>query len=267
MRITVIGGDARQKYCAEMLSARGHDLIFDARGEGERLFREIEAADAVLLPIPVTRGGTAVAGTSLSPDSVLGSMRRGAHLLGGNISAALTATARRSGVFTHDFLDYETFVLQNAYLTAQAALGILLTELSLCLYQTPIALLGFGRISKFLSRMLLSLGAEVTVFARREEDLAMASLIGMQAEPISHLAASPRLRSAAAVINTVPARLLGEGTAFAEDTLLLELASGAGNLPEGCGGRLVCAQGLPGKFYPRSAGKIVADATEAFLRQ
>lgn len=274
MRLAVVGGDARQKYCAELLKGRGHLVSVYPLGEGEDgglpLWQALREADAVLLPIPITRSGERIVGTELTPSQILPEMKRGAHLLGGNISAALTAAARRSGVFTHDYMELEAFVLRNAYLTAQAALGILLTELSSCLYKAPIALLGFGRIAKFLSRMLVSLGAEVTVFARREKDLAMASLIGMRAEPISHLSKSSSLRRARAIVNTVPARLLEESASLAAEVLLLELASGADNLPLPGGvhgARLITAQGLPGKFYPRSAGEIVADATEAFLFQ
>ncbi len=279
MKLAVIGGDARQKYCADLLAQRGHTVTaFRPEGKippavtaAESPESAVRDADAVLLPIPLTGGNGCIVGAgSLSPETLLSMLGRGTHLLGGNISATLTAAARRREIHTHDYLDLESFVLRNAYLTAQGALGILLSELPVCLYRTPVAIIGFGRIAKFLSRMLVSLGAEVTVFARKPYDRAMASLIGMHAAPTERLSEEETLTFARIIINTAPARLLSPGTvaALAADTLLLELASGTDNLPrpdETSGVRLLFAHNLPGKCFPRSAGEIVADATEEFL--
>lgn len=279
MKLAVIGGDARQRYCADLLAKRGHSLTAfrmdgktpDTVAEAACAEEAVRGADAVLLPIPLARGNGFIVGTSdLSAEALLSMLGRGTHLLGGNISASLTAAARRREILTHDYLDLESFVLRNAYLTAQGALGILLSELPVCLYRTPVAIIGFGRIAKFLSRMLVSLGAEVTVFARKPYDRAMASLIGMHAAPTNRLSEENTLNFARIVINTVPARLLSPRTvaALASDTLLLELASGSDNLPqpdEASGVRLLFAHSLPGKCFPRSAGEIVADATEEFL--
>ncbi len=280
MKLAIIGGDARQRYCAELLHERGHEIrLYRPKGESPRgLFlaqepkEAIRDAEAVLFPIPVTRGKDLIAGTAIAPEEVLSMLEGGTHLLGGNLSSSLTASARRLGIVTHDYLELESFVLRNAYLTAQAALGLLLTELSVCLYRTPVAVIGFGRIAKFLARMLVSLGAEVTVFARKPYDRAMASLIGMRAEPTDGIARSPALCRARAIVNTAPARLLSEEvlSALSPDTLLFELASGTDNLPipSGKNGiRLLLAQGLPGKYFPYSAGEIVADATEEFLKR
>ena len=280
MKLAVIGGDARQRYCAALLSSRGHSLsAFRMNGKvpsgvvaTETPEDAVRDAEAVLLPIPLTRGNGSIVGAGdLSPETLLSMLGSGTHILGGNISASLTAAARRRGILTHDYLDLESFVLRNAYLTAQGALGILLSELPACLYRTPVAIIGFGRIAKFLSRMLVSLGAEVTVFARKPQDRTMASLIGMHAAPTDRLSEESALAFARIVINTVPARLLSPRavTALAPDTLLLELASGSDNLPqpdETSGVRLLLAHSLPGKCFPRSAGEIVADATEEFLR-
>ena len=278
MKLAIIGGDARQKHCAKLLHERGHEIRLCSRGEDaprglfltDRPEEAVQGADAVLLPIPVSRGKDLISGTEITPLELLSMLSAGTHLLGGNLSASVTAAARRLGIVTHDYLELESFVLRNAYLTAQAALGLLLTEPCVCLYGATVAVIGFGRIAKFLSRMLVSLGAEVTVFARKPYDRAMASLVGMKAEPIEGISESKALFGARLIVNTAPARLLRPEalSALAPGTLLLELASGADNLPlpsKESGVRLLSAQGLPGKYFPLSAGEIVADATEEFL--
>ena len=278
MRITIIGGDMRQVYAADFLCERGHEVSFYSpfsRPQRARILTdpvaELERADAVLLPIPATGSGGVIRGlTSLLPSEVLTRLRTGSLLFGGNLSASLVASARERGIRTVDYLNLESFVLQNAYLTAQAALGILLSELPICLYRTKIAILGFGRIGKFLSRMLHALGAQVTVLARKSSDLAMASLIGVSTLPLSRLQESDALAFADAVVNTAPARILCSAHLehLKNDTLLLELASGSDNLPKPAPEkpiRILCAQGLPGKCFPKSAAEIVTNATEEAL--
>ncbi len=278
MKLAIIGGDLRQVYAAELLVKRGHSVtavntVAPPKGAalGEEPIEAARTADAVLLPIPVTGAGGVIRGTeALLPSTVLSRLQAGSLLLGGNLSAALVASARERGVRTVDYLNRDSFVLQNAYLTAQAALGILLRELPVCLYRTKIAILGFGRIGKFLARMLHALGAEVTVFARRGSDLAMASLIGVETKTVSALEQECALTFARAIVNTAPAKLLSKAhlSHLKPNTLLLELASGSDNLPtppEGASLRILCAQGLPGKCFPESAGRIVADATEEAL--
>lgn len=278
MNLTVIGGDLRQVYAAELLTLAGHTVkaISSAAPPlgveiGEDAEEAARSADAILLPIPAADRGGVIRGTEgLSPSALLPWLRSGSLILGGNLSASLVASARELGIRTFDYLNSESFVLQNAYLTAQAALGILLRELPVCLHRTGIAVLGFGRIGKFLVRMLRSLGAEVTVFARSGGDLAMASLIGVETKTVSQLSSERALGAVRAVVNTAPARLLTTAhlSHLEADTLLLELASGSDNLPplpNGSSLRVLSAQGLPGKCFPKSAGRIVAEATQTAL--
>ena len=268
----------RQVYAARILSAHQHRVsVFCPAAkvaEAKESYDPSEAvrdADAVLLPIPACGAGGAIRGTSdLLPSDLLPALSCGCMLFGGNLSASLVASARERGIKTVDYLNLDSFVLQNAYLTAQAALGILLTELESCLFRMKVAVIGFGRIGKFLTRMLTSLGAEVTVFARKSSDLAMASLLRVKTLPITSLGERKALMPFRVVINTAPARILKSEDLFclADGSVILELASGSDNIPEPPEGksiRLLQAQGLPGKCFPESAGEIVARATEEAL--
>lgn len=281
MKFAVIGGDARLWFCAGRLAERGYPVSScclsapppPGVSDEPSPDRAISGAQAIILPIPATTDGEHIRGAEhYTAGEILSLCHGGSLLFGGNFNADLIASARRAGVTAVDYLNLEPFVLRNAYLTAQAALGILLSELPVCLYNAKIALIGFGRISKFLSRMLLMLGTRVTVFARREEDRTMASLLGITPYPTDALCEAGILSPYTAVVNTAPAKLLRPDCicALSPGSLLLELASGSDNLPipgKNSGVRLLTAHSLPGKCFPRSAGEIVSDTSEEVLRR
>ena len=198
MRITVFCTDKRFEYAADYLSRRGYGAERYAPGSA--------LCPILLLPVPASRDGIAVAGfPAVSFDALLRANPR--LILGGNLSGEFTAAARRAGIAVRDYMNAEEFVLKNACLTAQAALGVLLTESSVAPRENPTAIVGFGRIGKFLCRELLSLGCPVTVYARNPRDRTMARLIGAAARDTATLSSEGALGGFRTVVNTAPARL------------------------------------------------------------
>ena len=150
------------------------------------------------------------------------------------------------------------FVLGNAALTAEGAVGLLLQESERCLFGSRALVSGFGRIGRLLAGKLAALGVSVAVAARREESRAEAEALGCEALPFDALPGGFDF-----VVNTVPERVLGEDflCCLPETALLLELASAPGgydrNLAENLGLRCLAAPGLPGKSAPLSAAELM----------
>ena len=262
MKITVFGVDRRLIYAERLLASEGFETERPGVGRG--------LAPILLLPVPASPDGVTVAG---HPDVPLGDLLSGdvKLILGGNLSGEFTAAARRAGIAVRDYMNVEAFVLKNACLTAQAALGILLSESPAAPRENPTAILGFGRIGKFLCRGLLSLGCPVTVFARNPRDRVMARLVGAGARDTADLCRGGALAGFRTVCNTVPARLLSPAAlaSLSAGSLLLELASGEGNLPNpGAGSGVIArrASGLPGKVFPESAGIALGETVCDLIR-
>ena len=263
MTISICSTDPRFRYAARVLSGRGHTVLF-----ADPRVKSPPPCDVLLLPLPITRDGATVAGMpALTLSSCIGGSSPPRLLLGGNLSGEFVAGARRVGIAVRDYMDSGDFVLQNAALSAQAALGILLSSSPAAPGENPTAILGFGRIGKFLCRSLLSLGCPVTVFARAQIDRTLARLIGANAKDTADLASLTPYRT---VVNTVPARLLSEGAVASLNpgSLLLELASGESNLPTpapGSGVTLTVAHGLPGRVFPESAGRALGETAARLI--
>ena len=100
------------------------------------------------------------------------------------------------------------------------------------------------------------MGADVTVAARKDKDVAMLRGLGYGAEDVQKLHYG--LMRYRVIFNTAPQLVLNASqTAHCrEDCLLVELASQAGIEGE----NIINATGLPGKHAPETSGKLIASS-------
>jgi len=151
-----------------------------------------------------------------------------------------------------DLLQDETYLAQNAAITADCALQVAAPLLKTTFADTPTLIFGWGRIGKCLARILRNLGAPVTVAARKEKDRAMIRALGYDATQIEGAYSGFRL-----VFNTVPEEIVHHRL---PGCVNIDLASRKG-IP---GDDVVWARGLPGIYAPESSGRLIA---ETFLRR
>ncbi len=144
----------------------------------------------------------------------------------------------------------EIYVIENAALTAEGALELLMRRSNRGLANMQVLVSGFGRIGGFLAGMLSSLGAHVTVAARSEKARAAARSRGYGAVDFSHI--PPVLD---AVVNTVPAPVLAGDYGGA---LCIDLASAPGGWATDA--PVLKAPGLPGLYAPKAAADVMAEA-------
>lgn len=270
MKIVVIGGDRRAALLAGLLQRDGDRVRSFAleRAElpeeiprAEHLQAALYGADAVILPTPVEKGGLLNAPFSILPvrtEELFEALWPGQLVFGGMLPERLRQRALSQGLQPVDWMRRPAFVLGNAALTAEGAVGLLLQESERSLFGSRALVSGFGRIGRLLAGKLSALGASVAAAARREESRAEAEALGFDALPFDALPGGFDF-----VVNTVPERVLGEDflCCLPETALLLELASAPGgydrNLAENLGLRCLAAPGLPGRSAPLSAAELM----------
>ena len=274
MKILLVGGDLRQGYCAKVLAQAGHSVYFWACQEeivaqlrhGKQLQKsECAKGDVLLLPYPLSRDNTTVAGTkgavSLSAiEAVLPAFRL---VVGGGMPKSFLA----KGPQLLDLSAQEDYTLSLAHITAEATLSLLFTHTKTTVDRLHIGLLGYGRIGRSLAQKCLSLGAKVTVFARGKEKPALAVADGVHC--VEGVCPEPdALSSLSVLVNTVPAPVfpLPLFDSLPEDTLLIELATGE-QFPKNTGRPHLLGHGLPGKLLPKAAGEVLGQWILANLPQ
>lgn len=226
----LLGGDRRQSCLARQLQACGFAVrtcgVPGCPDTAHTLPACVWGAELLILPMPALRAPDRIRAVpdDLPLGPALDAAAPDALVCGGLLDAAVPALQAHSPRW-FDYARDETLALENAELTAEAALPPLLARLPCPLRGSRILILGFGRIGKRLAWKLHTLGAAVTVAARRPEALALARILGLQAEPLG-----PQLQGLAvydAVVNTVPAPVICDAqlSAIRPDAALLELAS------------------------------------------
>lgn len=265
----VIGGDRRSFYAAERLEEYGFKTkLFGLKGTEIYLPYEKTEADAVLLPVPFTRDGVHIFAPESSEkiliSEVLASVPEQTMIFAGGVNGI--ADQRIS-----DYAKRDDFAWMNAIPTAEGALLLAMQNGRITVKGMAVAVIGFGRVAFAVAKIFASIGAEITVFARKEQARTQAHILGYTAKPISALADcadSYRL-----LINTVPAKIFDGNILkrIGKDAYIMELASAPFGVDfeeaASLGVHTVSASGLPGKYFPETAGYAVAETVRNILRE
>jgi dipicolinate synthase subunit A len=284
MKFAVIGGDMRQAKLAELLAADGHSVstfaIDKIRLEGsvtqKTLIREAaDDAGCVIMPLPVTsREGmlnSPLSGGLHTTREILSVLRPEQILCAGRIDAATRELADSMGIQLIDYLEREELAVANAVAAAEGAIQLIMEETPITICHSRCLVIGFGRIGKILCHRLRGLGAFVTATARSYADLAWIKAYGYDAEETGNIDAS--LAKYDVVINTVPARVLGENrlSILKRGCLCLDLASKPGGMDFSAASKLgvkaVWALSLPGEVAPVTSGAIIRDTIYNILKE
>ncbi len=277
---SVLGGDQRQLYLAELLEADGHRVGrygFEKRGITSLLsLKQAAEADCVVLPLPVTRDGERLhmplSGGEL-PLEELWQLLQGSRavLCGGAISETVRRQAAARQLTIEDYFDREEVQVANAVPTAEGAVYEAMAACPAALHGAKCLIIGYGRIGKVLAHRLQGLHAQVSVSARRLSDLAWIEAYGCR--PLRTGALSGHLGDFDLVFNTVPVPLLcrAQLQELKESCVVVDLASAPGGVDLNAAAELGVpvrqARGLPGKAAPLTAAKVLRGAIYHILEE
>lgn len=255
MKILTIGGDRRMKFAAEELDAEEYGTLTNG------------TFDIIVLPMPLTRDGETIY-TPESPipipfDTIRRFAECGTLIFAGGECEGLSELCANCGFVAINYAKYEPLTLKNAALTAEAAVCLLSDSTERALLGSRVLITGYGRIASMLAERLKAFGAEVTIAARRAEQRIQASLNGFESVEIEKIPEIvPEFEY---IVNTVPADIFGDSLANAHG-VFLELATLPNNPPKNANIKYIHGGGLPGKHYPETAGKYIAQAIKEIYR-
>ncbi len=276
-KFLILGGDSRSLYLGEYLEKQGLNVCYYAFNDAD-CFNDLSTAfcesKVIILPLPFTKDKITLNAplfdetvavndicTLATPDKIF---------FGGQLPKSFQECLQVKGVQFVDYFLLDELAVYNAVPTAEGTIGILIDKLPVTIHEMNCAIVGYGRVGKAVAKALKALGANVTVFARKEKDLADAFSNSIKGKYIADLfLESQKLHS---LINTVPVKIIGEQELrrLNPDCLLVELASSPFGIDFQKAKELafdvIKASSLPGKVAPKTAGEIIGRSILPIIR-
>ncbi len=289
--ICVIGGDARQRFLAQILAEKGYGVSAYALMENDKntddcchcstkiaeishfetLKEALIGRGSVILPFPLSPDGITLNCAEEDKPSLKEVFRvisevcgSGIKVYGGAIKERSREIAASFGIETVDYGAFDEIALENAVPTAEAAVELAMQMLDITVRGASFAIIGYGRCGSELARLLKAMGGNVCAVARSGRDRAKMRNDGVT--PLDFRSLTEAVNGADISFNTVPfnvidCEMLSELT---KGKIIIELASAPGGVDRECAARygikVIHAPSLPGKYAPKTAAEIIARA-------
>lgn len=275
MKIGFIGGDLRQLTLMECFKNDGHTVKiygYDEAEDAVEALNDLDDCEVLVFPVPTCSGDGIFAPKSsrkIHINDIESGNPRLIFYAGGN--ELFNKKLISSGALCINYLKDESLVQKNAIATAEGTLEILINETAETVFGSSVLVTGYGRVSKAVAKMLTSLGASVTVAARRKEALAEAYCDGVKGINISDL--QNCVGNFDVIINTVPALVIDNSVLMNvhDDTLIVDLASKPGGVDfaaaKDMNKKVIWALGIPGKVAPVTSGKIIYETLSSIMKE
>lgn len=288
-KLAILGGDTRQIALAASLAEQKmriqcYGLPQEALPAAvtccEGWQEAVEGATLMVLPLPASPDGRRLnlplmngAEAPLLTD-IFEAIPERVVIAGGKFTPAVKHFAEERGVALYDYFESEDLQQKNALPTAEGAVSILMREVPRTVSGLSVGVTGFGRVAKALIRLLLAMGAKVTVTARKQADVEAATALGCKTVLLKgKRSLSAFTKGQSVIFNTVPYWLFDEETLadVSPKTLMIDLASAPGGVDANAaavhGIRVIWALSLPGKYAPLTAGEIIAETVLDFMKK
>lgn len=266
--------DMRQVYLAEILTKKGICVrCLDVRNREragtqlEKLETYLAEAGRLILPVPVTK----IPDQERLEEILRKDVPEDVLVFGGCFSDTQKKILRAGRICFYDFMDDEQVKEENAVATAEGVIAELVSNSPYNIEGAKILVTGYGKCGRAAACRLKSLGARVTVLARRKETRRVAKKDGIYAADFAF--GPEEAMGTAMVVNTVPAPVVTKLLIreLPRDAYILDIASAPGGTDFACakeyGIRAELALGLPGKYAPKESAAILDRCMERVMRE
>lgn len=226
MRIVVAGDDRRFACLRELLEERGHDIVDCAEGAELMVTGWPPGQEAAC-------GKIVSCGPGFAPEGV------------------------------HDLLKDEEYQREIAWMSAEGAAAAAMGVTGCAVRGAKCMVVGWGRIGKALTEILIGLGADVTVLTRRTASISGILACGAHYWETSN--ADRIICGMRFVFSTAPAMVLDENVLknARQDAVIIDLASPPYGVDVEAAAELGVAAwrepGIPGRYCPENAARAIYD--------
>ena len=261
MRYAVVGGDMRFAHLTSMLNESGREatgFLQEGAGGDDLALKELRRFSCVISNWPMR---WPLSRTETSEGEILENIAPGSALL---LCGPKFPRDRRWDLQYVNLWEDEALLQENAYLTAEAAVAMAMCHTQVRMEGLRCAVVGYGRIGRALTEVLLRLGARVLVISGKETKRRMARESGAEAAALEDVArAMPGQRL---IFSTPPAMVIDRSVLMHvdADAAVMDLASPPYGVDLDAARALNLRAwrepGLPGRYCPLSAARAIFNA-------
>lgn len=159
-RYMILGGDKRSYYLKNILHC-DNNVVYDFIDNPNfyEVVKYLAKIDYLVLPVPCTRDGIYIANTNIRFCDIIPLLNNVDVFLG----CKDWINFQNGNEKFYDITDNETFKQKNAILTVEGLLSLSIKNTLRSIYGSTILVVGYGRIGSYLTKQLLSLGANVYI--------------------------------------------------------------------------------------------------------
>jgi len=234
----------------------------------------ISDADIIVGPIPCSRDNKTVYSDYLDSSTMLEDIFKNISedkiFMAGSITPQIKEIAEQYPFKVIDLLEREELAILNAIPTAEGAILYAMGNSEITIHGSKCLVLGFGKCGKVLAHKLKGLDADLTVEARKAEDLALIKSYGYKALYLQDL--EKFIGDYDFIFNTIPALILNRDLLqkIKKSALIIDIASKPGGVDYSAAKELgiqaILAPSLPGKVAPESAALIIYETILNVIR-
>lgn len=274
MNICFIGGDSRTVELIKMLAKDKNDIFLyglekcealKSYNHFENLEKGLQNCDFVITSIPLSKDGkffnTSFSDKKISVQEFF-KIVNNTKIVTGNITNEIQNYIKsENNNEIIDVLKFEELTILNSIPSAEGAIQVAMENSLITLHNSNCLVLGFGRIGKILSKMLLGFGANVFCEARKTQDIAWIKAYGYSPIHLNEL--DENLSKFDFIFNTIPHVILDKNNLnfIKKECVIIDLASKPGGIDfeeaNKLGLQTHWALGLPGKVAPKTAAKYI----------
>lgn len=264
--IASLGGDCRRKYTVSKLAECGLNV-----DEIEILDENIGFYDAFLLPLPVSTDGKHINSSNITVDEFIDKLKDDQIVFGGRFSDDFIHLLNKKNTKYFDYYLRDEFALKNAEPTALGVLAFVMNNTKRVLSKIDVLIIGYGKCARCVGKVFSSLGAQVTAASRKYLTIAEAQSQGLNGCHIRDI--NKYAETADVIVNTVPSPILGKEfiDAIKETAIIIDIASSPYGFDyeyaKSVGKKITLLPSIPGKYFPESAGEIIADTIINILEE
>lgn len=261
MRYAIVGGDLRFAHLARMLRENGREAVgflHETAGGDALPLAELKNYDFVIANWPMR---WPLSGQEVTEEEILHNISAGSTML---LCGPKFPDEHRADLRYFDLWKDPLLLKENAWLTAEAAVGSAMARLQTAITGLKCMVVGYGRIGRALTEILTGLNAQVTVMTGSASKLSLVEAAGADGSLYSDMQRC--LPGQKLIFSTPPALMID---AFKlkmvdSDALIIDLASPPFGVDmeaaQMMGLHVVRESGLPGRWCPLSAARAIYNA-------